>query len=150
MDERERLMVRLDRAHEAMLAVLAGIEPGTAANPQWSVKEVLAHLAGWDACTRGALRAHAAGAPPPLPARDGLDAYNARSVAERQGLGYAETVEDWERTRKELKLVLAEIAAEKLDEKMVFPWGPKGTVARIVGIMAGHEEEHARELEAVK
>lgn len=146
MDERERLIRRLDKSREEMHATLAGIDPSTAVNSEWSVKELLAHLAGWDACTRDALRAYAAGTPPLLPARDGIDAYNARSVVQRQGLSYEQTVEDWERTREELKEALAEIPAEKLDDKMVFPWGPKGAVARIVGIMASHELEHAHEL----
>jgi len=148
MEETERLIYQLDKAHAEMRAALAGAGPETAANYAWSVKELLAHLAGWDAVTRDALRGHAMGDPPAIPARDGIDAYNAWSVAARQGLSYEQTLEDWERTREELRQALTAMPAVKLAERLVFPWGPKGTVARLVAIIAGHEQEHAHELRA--
>jgi len=150
MDERDRLIDQLDQAHAEMRSALAGARPGTAANRAWSVKELLAHLVGWDACTRDALHGHAVGAPPVIPARDGIDAYNARSVAARQGLSYEQMLEDWEQTREELRQTLTTMPAEKLAEKLVFPWGPKGTVGRLVAIIAGHEQEHAHELHALE
>ena len=148
MEERDRLIRQLDSAHAEMRAALASAGPGTAANPDWSVKELVAHLAGWDAVTRDALIGHAASAPAAAPARDGINPYNARSVAARRGLTYDETLEDWERTREELRQALATLPADKLAEKLVFPWGPKGAVARLVAIIAGHEQEHAHELRA--
>jgi hypothetical protein len=150
MDERERLVRQLDKAHEEMHAALEGLDPQAAVTPTWKVKELLAHLAGWDAATRDALRAHATGASLGTPARGGLDAYNARSVAARQGLSYEQTMADWGQTHDELRQAVAEMPAEKLGEKLVFPWGSKGTVARVVAVMADHEEEHARELEALR
>jgi hypothetical protein len=150
MDERGRLIGQLDKAHAEMRAALAGAQPGMAVNPAWSVKELLAHLAGWDAVTRDALRGHAVNAPAAIPARDGIDAYNARSVAAHQGLNYEQTLEDWGRTREELRQALTATPAEKLGEKLVFPWGPKGTVARLVTIIAGHEQEHAHEMRALE
>jgi uncharacterized protein (TIGR03083 family) len=148
VEERDRLIRQLDSAHAEMRAALAGAGPGTAANPDWSVKELVAHLAGWDAVTRDALLGHAGGAQAAIPARDGIHAYNARSVAARRGLTYDETLEDWERTREELRQALVALPADKLPVKLILPWGPKGTVARLVGSIAGHEREHAQELRA--
>jgi hypothetical protein len=150
VEERERLIDQLDQAHAEMRAALAGAGPETAANHAWGVKELLAHLAGWDAVTRDALLGHAVGAPSATPARDGIDAYNARSVAARRGLSYEQTLEDWGRTREELRQALTALPVAKLAERLVFPWGPKGTVARLVAIIAGHEQEHAHELRAFR
>jgi len=150
MDERERLIRQFDGAREQVRAALAGIDPRMAVNPRWSVKELVAHLAGWDAVTGDALRAHATGDLAETPAKGGINAYNARSVAARRGLSYEETVADWEQASDGLRQALVDMPAERLSEKMVFPWGPKGTVARAVAIMAGHEEEHAHELHVLR
>ena len=149
MDERERLIWQLDRAREAMRSALSGLDSQTAVNPGWKVQELVAHLAGWEAVTRDALRGHTAGMPLGTPAKGGLDAYNARSVEARRGLSYERTLADWEQTHDGLRQAVAEMPAEKLAEKLVLPWGRKGTVAGIVAIMAEHEEEHARELQAL-
>jgi uncharacterized protein (TIGR03083 family) len=149
MDERERLILQLDKAREAMRAALAGLDPQTAVNPGWKAQELVAHLVGWDAVARDALRGHAAGVPLGTPAKGGFDAFNARSVEARRGLSYEQTVADWEQTHDGLRQAVAEMPDEKLAEKLVFPWGGRGTVARIVAIMAEHEREHARELQAL-
>jgi hypothetical protein len=70
-------------------------------------------------------------------------------VEARRGLSYEQALADWEQTHDGLRQAVAELPAEKLAEKLVFPWGGKGTVARIVAIMAEHEREHARELQAL-
>jgi uncharacterized protein (TIGR03083 family) len=149
MDARERLIRQLDGAREAMRTALAGLDPQTAVNPGWKAKELVAHMAGWDAVARDALLGHDAGVPLGTPAKGSFDAYNARSVEERSGLTYEQTVADWEQIHDELRQAVAEMPPEKLTEKLVLPWGGKGTVAGIVRIMAGHEEEHAHELQAL-
>jgi uncharacterized protein (TIGR03083 family) len=150
MEERERLIRQLYRARNAMRAALAGLDPQMEVAPGWGVQELLAHMAGWDAVTRDALLCHAAGTPLGTPAKGGIDAYNARSVEARRGLSYEEAVVDWEQTHAGLRRAVAELPPDKLAEKLVFPWGGKGTVARIVAIMAEHEEEHAHELRALR
>jgi uncharacterized protein (TIGR03083 family) len=149
VDEKERLIQQLDKAREAIRAALARTDPQTVVNPGWKTQELLAHLAGWDAVTSDALCGHAAGVRLGTPAKGGIDAYNARSVEARRGLSYEQAVADWEQAHDGLRQAVAELPAEKLTEKLVFPWGGKGTVARIVAIMTEHEREHARELQTL-
>jgi hypothetical protein len=39
---------------------------------------------------------------------------------------------------------------EKFKGSLLFPWGRRGTIARLVAIFADHEEEHAKEIQKLK
>ena len=143
MQDKAHLMRAFDQAREKMRAVLPGIDTHMEIYPNWTIKETLAHLAGWDDATIAALRAFGAGQPSPLLALRGIDFYNAQTVAERTDLQYEQIVQEWELVREQLKAILNDLPAERLGDKIVSPWGPITTVARLVTIMADHEEEHA-------
>ncbi len=143
MQDKVQLMRAFDQAREKMRAVLPDIDLHMEIYPNWTIKEVLAHLAGWDDATITALRAFSAGQPTPLFALRGIDFYNAQTVAERAGLQYEQIVQEWELAREQLKAILNDLPAERLGDKLVSPWGPIMSVARLVAIMADHEEEHA-------
>ena len=101
---------------------------------------------GWDDAATSALRAHASGREPAILAIEGIDAYNAESVATREPLDYEHIVKEWELAREELKTAILTMPEEKLHTPMLFPWGGTGNTARIVAIFASHEEEHATEI----
>ncbi len=146
MEERESLIAQLDRAREKMRAVVADIDTRLEIYPGWTIKHVLAHIAGWDDAAMASLRAHARGAEPVTPATHGIDAYNADSVATREALSYDRIVREWELAREQLKTLIHEMPSEKFAAPLVFPWGGRGTVAQLVAIFAHHEEEHAAEI----
>jgi uncharacterized protein (TIGR03083 family) len=150
MEEKERLIRQLDEAREAMRAVLADIDPTLEVYPTWTIKHVLAHITGWDDACISSLRAHAGGNEPPTPAVEGINAYNAQSVATRQALDYRQVVKEWEAARAQLKTVLNEMPPDKFQEPLLFPWGPRGKIARLIAIFAGHEKEHAQEIQELK
>jgi hypothetical protein len=147
MDERARLIQQLGQAHAKMRAVLADVDTQMEVYPHWTIRHVLAHLAGWDDSSIASLRAHAAGDVPATPASRGINVYNAQSVETREALSYEQTVKEWELTHDQLKAVIKEMPPEKLTEPLVFAWGPTGTVAQLVEIFADHEEEHAEEIQ---
>jgi hypothetical protein len=146
MDEKTRFIQQLDQARETMRAVLAEIDTQMEVYPGWTIKPVLAHLAGWDDASIASLRAHAGGQEPATPAVRGINFYNAQSVATREALSYEQTVKEWELSREQLKAAILDLPPEKLDEPMLFAWGRTGTVAQLVEIFASHEEEHAEEI----
>lgn len=150
MEERQRLIQQLDAAREKMRAVLADIDTQMVIYPGWTIKQVLAHIAGWDDANISSLRAHAGGEEPAAPAVRGIDFYNAQSVETREALSYEQTVKEWELARDQFKAVINEMPPEKFAERMLFPWGPTGTIARLVAIFANHEEEHAEEIQRLK
>ena len=150
MDERQRLVEQLDEAHEKLRAVLVGIDPAMAMSPTWTVKEVVAHIAGWDDATIEMLRAHVTGDPLDAPDWVTIDHYNAQSVETRRPLSYEQTVREWEQTRTQLRAMIEAMPADKVPEPMEFLWGQSGTVAQLVAIMAHHEADHATKVERQK
>ena len=52
---------------------------------------------------------------------------------------------------QELKAALRELPLEKLDEAVLYAWGPTGSVERLIEVFVHHEGiEHADELRAWK
>jgi len=147
MEEREHLIQQLDQAREKLRAELVGLDTQIEIYPTWTIKQMLAHITGWDDATLASLQAHAAGREPAVPASQGINFYNAQTVETRQALSYQQVVQEWELTREQLKTVIREMRPEKLAEPLVLPWGLTGTVAQVVAIFADHEEEHAREIQ---
>ena len=81
MDEGERLIEELGKARSAMQRALSCVDRQREICPGWTVKEVLAHISGWDAVGTSTVRAHMAGEQPPALEARGIDAYNAYVVA---------------------------------------------------------------------
>jgi uncharacterized protein (TIGR03083 family) len=146
MNDGERLIERLDQSRRAMQRALSSVDAQREICPGWTVREILAHIAGWDEVGTGTVRAHSAGeAPPPLEIR-GIDAYNEALISKCEGLSYEEVVQCWRSTRRELVDALADAPPEKLHERAQFPWGETGNISRLVSILAEHEREHADEI----
>lgn len=146
MDEGERLIEQLGKARTTMQRALSRVDRDREICPGWTIKEVLAHISGWDAVGTSSVRAHLAGEqPPPLEVR-GIDTYNAYVVAGSETLTYEEVVEDWRRARRQLVKALEDAPLEKLRDRIEFPWGERGNISRLVSILVEHEREHALEI----
>ena len=146
MDEGERLIEQLGKARTAMQRALSRVDRHREICPAWTVKEILAHISGWDAVGSSTVRAHLAGEQPPSLEVRGIDAYNAYLVAGSETLTYEEVVEDWKRNRRQFVNALDEAPPEKLRDRVQFPWGEMGNIARLVSILVEHEREHASEI----
>jgi len=146
MNLRNQLIQELDKAREKMRKVAAIAGEKIEIYAPWKMKEVLAHITGWDDATIVSLRDHASGVVPGTPASRGLDYYNAETVSTRQELPYEHIVREWETTRVQLIKVLQDMPEEKFDQPLVLPWGPTGTVSQLVRVMSHHEGEHADEI----
>ena len=149
MSEIENLIGRLDTARAEMQALLAEIDRERELYPTWTIKQVLAHLTGWDEAITTSLRAHVVGNEPGTPAARGIDHYNAQSVEERQALGYEHVVKEWELAREKLKQTLREMPLEKFQATLLAPWGATGTVTQLVEVFIDHEIEHAEEIRQI-
>ncbi len=146
-DKREELIQRLDAARAVLQELLAAIPPETEIFPGWTLRQFYAHLTGWDDAVTATLRAHAAGQTPATPAAKGIDAYNAESVATRSTLDYDHIVREWQLAREEVKAALRALPLEKLDEPVLYAWGPTGSVEKMINVFVWHEgTEHADEL----
>src|SRR5688572_19440178 len=92
-----------------MQEVVALVSPDQEIYPTWKMKEVLAHITGWDEAVIEALKAVLDKRLPATPARQGIDAYNAQSVEERRNLGEAQVKQEWQMAREEVRNLLRQI-----------------------------------------
>lgn len=134
MDEKDRLIQELDQARRTMHEVIASLSAEQEIYPGWTLKHFLAHVTGWDDATTTSLRAHATGKEPGTPAYRGIDFYNAETVSTRDSLEYRHVYAEWELAREQLKATIRALPDDKFSEALVYPWGPTGSVSRLIGI----------------
>ncbi len=150
MTNADQLIEELDQARQAMRGLLHDLEAAHASSqelyPTWTIKELLAHLAGWDDACIASLQALLHDHLPDTPAARGIDLYNASTIAERAELPLERVIQEWEQTREVFKQAIRDLPPEKLVQPFVFPWGPIDTLDSLVLIFAEHEKEHVEEI----
>jgi hypothetical protein len=150
MSDKDILIQQLDAARQALRTAIEGLDREAEIYSGWTLKQLLAHVAGWDDAVITSLQAHIKGNEPGAPADRGIDHYNAESVATREALPYERIHQEWELAREQLKCIIRDMPEDKFATPLLFPWGHHGTVSQIVAIFTGHEHEHAIDLEALK
>jgi hypothetical protein len=115
----------------------------------WSIKNVLAHIAAWEAWVVQALPARMATGTTPEDFRqraEDEDRFNAEEVAEREELTPDEQLMELERTRAELLAFVHSLDADSLARKQ--PWDTwEGTVPEyLLEALRDHEAEHVEAL----
>ncbi|MFN2146515.1 MAG: DinB family protein [Anaerolineales bacterium] len=146
MTDRQQLIQDLKQARVAMQEVIDSIDLDRAIYAPWKIKEVLAHIAGWDEGVVVSLKAHRAEEIFTPAAFHGIDHYNAESVSTRETLTYDHVLREFHAQRAELLEILENMPDEKFEQKLIFPWGETGSLADLVHIFSHHETEHAREI----
>jgi hypothetical protein len=145
-DNQMQFIQRFNDAREKMRVLLPQVDERMEIYPGWTIKDMLAHLTGWDDATILALQAFASHEPPPVIALHGIDDYNAQTVEERKELDYQQVMREWEGVRDQLIPLLNQLDEEKLQTSVVTPWGRSMPIATLLNIMIDHEEEHAEAL----
>ncbi len=146
ISEKEEVLQRLDDARYDLEVLLPRVDPSKEIYPDWTIRQLLAHLTGWDDSTIDSLRAHLAGEPPATPADRGIDEYNARTVSSRQDLDLEHVLKECLKTRQVLRKIVQEMPEDKFAEQLVVAWGEKGTVAQLIDTFIEHEKEHAEDI----
>ena len=118
----------------------------------WSIKNVLAHIAAWEAWVVQALPARLADGRTPEHLRARLvdeDASNAEEVAEREELTPGEQLMELERTREALLDYLRSLDSATLVERRGLWEDWDGTLSEyVLAALGDHEQEHITELRA--
>ena len=145
--QRRFLLRRLDETREIVEKILPTIDVTHEIYPGWTMKDMLAHMTGWDDATIDSLRAHVVGRIPSVPAIRSLDDYNAGTVSSRQDLDYDHVLKEWRLTRQMLRTLIEQMPEDKFLEPVIVPWGEKDTVAFLVDMFRDHEEGHIRDIQ---
>lgn len=149
MSDKERafLIHRLDETRDTIEKILPTIDVTCEIYPGWTMKDMLAHMTGWDDATIDSLKAHVVDRPPSVPAIRSLDEYNNLTVTSRQDLNYEQVLKEWRLTRQVLRTIIEQMPPDKFLEPLVVPWGEKNTVSFLVEMFRDHEEEHVHDIQ---
>lgn len=147
------MIAALDADRAANQAKFGALEPTAVvyADGPWTVTNIICHLTIWEEEFLKGLQAHQAGQGyltemPNLEGEAALNAFNGRTVAERNQLSYEQALEQWNNVRQQIKATLESFTPEQLAAPMIAPWG--GEAAAPVAQTGGciwHEGHHLKE-----
>ena len=142
-------LAELGRTRAELLAAISGLDEAaldrTGVVGDWSIKNVLAHIAAWEAWVVEALPTRMTTGTTPEDFRQRAadeNRFNAEEVAEREELTPDEQLMELERTRIELLAYLRGLDAATLERK--HPWDTwAGTLPEyLLEALRDHEAEH--------
>ena len=144
---REELCQQLEGSHSRWEELIRHVDPNLEIYPGWTLRQLLAHLTGWDENTLATLTAHQdPKAPEASPAED-FDEFNARAVSARDAMDFAAIVQEWRSTRTKLVSLLREMPDESYRRTLVASWGETLNVSGLVQVFIGHEASHAGDIQ---
>jgi uncharacterized damage-inducible protein DinB len=149
LKELESICNKLNECHGVLYHTVTSLSEADAAaiaNPQWNVKDELAHLAGAE---RGMLRiaqASARGENPQLPEGYDNDTYNARQVAKRKDQSIAQILDELKGIHNELGAFLDGISQEQLTRIGEHPLEGEIPLKELLVVIYSHEANHCNEI----
>lgn len=136
----------LAQSFERMLETLEQVDADLEIYPDWTVKEVVAHLIGWDTATTNSLSSFIQGGVPDVVSIHGVDAYNTEMIAQYAGLSLEQLVQEWQSERQRLLDTMTALEESQLKAKINFPWGGTDTVSRMLFFLSNHETKHMNDI----
>lgn len=144
------LLARLGAGREQLLAQLAGLEDsafGAEVVNDWTLKDLISHIAGWDRWELDTAQRLLAGEPPDRSPVGDMDAYNARVVAAWRDRPVTELLDELDTARTAWVEILNTIPDAEFDAERGFedqPWD----FAELVRAEWDHDAEHAAQIAA--
>ena len=150
MDSKETLIADLVAAREELLAAVDLVPTEERSTRvvcgEWTIRDLLGHVAGWEGLWVESLRQLAAGRPPEFEQIESIEVKNQAFYHARRDQSWEEPWADLQTAREAMLEVLQGIDEEELGRSFVFLLGIEGTAYRWVRIFLEHDLEHAREL----
>jgi uncharacterized damage-inducible protein DinB/predicted RNase H-like HicB family nuclease len=144
------LLAALAAARDELLAAAALVPPEERASRpvcgEWTLKDVLGHVADWEWFGVDGLRQMAAGQSPQVEHVQDIDAWNQAHVEARRDQAWETVWADLHAARRALLDVLEEMSQAQLGRSFPFPWGPEGTPYQWIWVYFRHDREHAHGL----
>jgi uncharacterized damage-inducible protein DinB len=156
MARKDRLIAELIETRRKVIAAASALSPAQQDEVflgVWSVKDLLAHLVGWDYANLEAVQALLAGELPAFYAHHGRDwrHFNALLVAEHKKDDFAELCASLEASQHKLVDFVETIPPEEFDrDRGVRFKGYKVTIARMLEGQTGDDQVHLEQIEAFR
>jgi hypothetical protein len=145
---RNMLLQNMDFARSRIEALLPVVDPAKEIYPGWTIRDLLAHMSGWDDATIESLRSHLEGSPLSFPAIHNLDVYNSLTVISRKQFDFDHILKEWQLTRQVLHDVINQMPEEMFHRPFFVPWGGKITITDLMIMFHDHEDEHTLDIRA--
>lgn len=148
MPDKSALFARLDQTRAETESVLHGLDPEKIIYPEgeWTVKDIIGHLATWEQAALTALQAHADGGEALLPPDLREEDYNALNVARRKHFPLEKIMQEWTDTREWFKQAIEELRDSQFEKPLHYWWEDSGSVAQLVEELIEHELEHRQDI----
>ena len=144
------LLAALDAGRDGLLTAAALVpQEERASRPvcgEWTLKDVLGHVADWEWFGVEGLRQMAAGRAPQVEHIESIDAWNQTHADARRHQPWETVCADLQAARRVLLDVLEEMSQAQLARSFPFPWEPKGTPYQWIWVYLRHDREHAHDL----
>jgi len=118
----------------------------------WSVKEILAHIAAWDKETTAVIERAISQEHPEfdytIRGRRGFAKWNAQEVEKRRAMSVGQILAEMEEAREGVIELTHQLSDEDLGRRFVPPWRWPSTPRRSLEIQAEHDVEHADQIMA--
>jgi uncharacterized damage-inducible protein DinB len=144
------LLAALDAAREELMrsAALVPIEERATRRVcgEWTLKDVLGHIADWEWLGAEGLSHMAAGRSPRVEHVEDIDAWNRAHAQARRDEPWEEVWVDWNAAHDAFRDALRTVSENDLVRVYRFPWDRDGTPYGWVSIFVDHDRAHARGL----
>ena len=145
--KKTELLERVRAAREAMERALEGLSEEDATrkglNPNWSVRDALAHVVAWEIEGANAIEGLRAGTYAPRPFdKEAIDLFNDQAVTERRGRTFAEVRAEFEEAHTRMTGVLESLPEEIEERTPVYKFAE--------GVTFKHLSHHAAQIEEWK
>lgn len=148
-DRAQKLHERLRQSQQEVLDMAAAFDEtsaqGSLANPGWTVRDLMAHLASAELGHCHVIRRLLAGQPTSIPGFN-LDAFNHAEVDIRRERSLTELLAEYTTNRAATLVLLESIGVDDWDKAGPHPGGFETTVEGVFRVISLHEKRHLKEL----
>lgn len=142
------LLRQLDQTHQEMLGLLRTADPEQVIYEEtgWRVKDIVAHIATWDAETLRSFHALRRNTEYSIPNFTDVDDFNAYAAHVRMDETMERIMSDWEATRSWMKIIFNAMSDDQFSAEMTHPSGKRGTARELAADIPDHEREHLEDI----
>ncbi len=142
--QKTEFLRQLDAHHQQSLQTLKSVDPEAVIYDEsgWRVKDIIAHVATWDAETLRSFHALRRGSRYSIPNYVDADDYNAFVAHVRMDEPMERILADWEATRSWMKIIFNAMSEGDFDAEMTYPSGETGSARTLTQEIVEHEVLH--------
>lgn len=148
---KEDVLARLAKSRRDLRRAIQGLSEEemtqVQAEGEWTIKDVLGHIASWEEICLEPLRRYADGDPFAAEVTKDYLGLNEGLAARKQDIPLDVILDEWDAIRQELVAAANKLSAEQWEQRVLFPWGDEGAVAEMLDELYQHELEHVHAIQ---